>query len=99
MPDAQTQVHIADTIGEMGFWHQLAPVSFIGHSTRWQLPVPRRIVDAETVAEVVLRLFGNRDERDCMTTAAQGIIDAQRDVPEQTWAAIGSVLPPNPPVQ
>ena len=27
-----TQVYIADTIGEMGLWYRLAPVSFVGHS-------------------------------------------------------------------
>lgn len=27
-----TQVYIADTIGEMGVWYRLAPVSFVGHS-------------------------------------------------------------------
>mgnify|MGYP001825882006 FL=1 len=32
VPDAQTQVYIADTIGEMGLWYRLAPVSFVGHS-------------------------------------------------------------------
>jgi 3-deoxy-D-manno-octulosonic-acid transferase len=31
-PDAETEVYIADTIGEMGLWYRLAPVSFIGHS-------------------------------------------------------------------
>ncbi len=31
-PDARTQIYIADTIGEMGLWYRLAPVSFIGHS-------------------------------------------------------------------
>lgn len=31
-PDGETQVYIADTIGEMGLWYRLAPVSFIGHS-------------------------------------------------------------------
>lgn len=25
-------VHVADTIGEMGLWYRLAPVSFVGHS-------------------------------------------------------------------
>jgi 3-deoxy-D-manno-octulosonic-acid transferase len=30
VPD--TQVYIADTIGEMGLWYRLAPVSFVGHS-------------------------------------------------------------------
>ena len=29
---AQTQVYIADTIGEMGLWYRLAPISFVGHS-------------------------------------------------------------------
>jgi len=28
----ETQVYIADTIGEMGLWYRLAPTSFIGHS-------------------------------------------------------------------
>ena len=28
----ETQVYIADTIGEMGLWYRCAPVSFIGHS-------------------------------------------------------------------
>jgi len=32
MPDPATQVYLADTIGEMGLWYRLAPVSFIGHS-------------------------------------------------------------------
>ncbi len=31
-PDRKTQVHIADTLGEMGLWYRLAPVSFVGHS-------------------------------------------------------------------
>ena len=29
---SETQVYIADTIGEMGLWYRLAPVSFVGHS-------------------------------------------------------------------
>lgn len=28
----ETHVYIADTIGEMGLWYRLAPVSFVGHS-------------------------------------------------------------------
>lgn len=28
----ETEIYIADTIGEMGLWYRLAPVSFIGHS-------------------------------------------------------------------
>ncbi|MGI9390752.1 MAG: 3-deoxy-D-manno-octulosonic acid transferase, partial [Boseongicola sp.] len=32
VPDARTQIYIADTIGEMGIWYRLAPVSFIGHT-------------------------------------------------------------------
>ncbi|MXQ06464.1 3-deoxy-D-manno-octulosonic acid transferase [Alphaproteobacteria bacterium GH1-50] len=27
-----TQVYVADTIGEMGLWYRLAPISFVGHS-------------------------------------------------------------------
>ena len=30
--DRITQVYIADSIGEMGLWYRLAPVSFVGHS-------------------------------------------------------------------
>ena len=29
---SKTKVYVADTIGEMGLWYRLAPVSFIGHS-------------------------------------------------------------------
>lgn len=32
LPDASTNVYLADTIGEMGLWYRLASVSFIGHS-------------------------------------------------------------------
>jgi 3-deoxy-D-manno-octulosonic-acid transferase len=31
-PDAETEVYIADTMGEMGLWYRIAPVSFVGHS-------------------------------------------------------------------
>ncbi|MFV0243714.1 MAG: 3-deoxy-D-manno-octulosonic acid transferase [Qingshengfaniella sp.] len=31
-PDAGTQVLLADTMGEMGLWYRLAPVSFVGGS-------------------------------------------------------------------
>lgn len=31
-PDRATEVYVADTIGEMGLWYRIAPVSFIGHS-------------------------------------------------------------------
>jgi len=31
-PDAETQVYLADTSGELGLWYRLAPVSFIGGS-------------------------------------------------------------------
>ena len=31
-PDFETQVYIADTIGEMGLWYRLSSVSFVGHS-------------------------------------------------------------------
>ena len=30
--ERNTQVYIADSIGEMGLWYRLAPVSFVGHS-------------------------------------------------------------------
>ena len=30
--ERSTQVYIADSIGEMGLWYRLAPVSFVGHS-------------------------------------------------------------------
>ncbi|MEM9735016.1 MAG: 3-deoxy-D-manno-octulosonic acid transferase, partial [Pseudomonadota bacterium] len=32
VPDAQTRVILADTLGEMGLWYRLAPVSFVGGS-------------------------------------------------------------------
>ncbi|MFT4999210.1 MAG: 3-deoxy-D-manno-octulosonic-acid transferase [Paracoccaceae bacterium] len=32
MPDASTQIYLADTLGEMGLWYRLAPVSFLGGS-------------------------------------------------------------------
>ena len=31
-PTTLSQVYIADTIGEMGLWYRLAPISFVGHS-------------------------------------------------------------------
>ena len=31
-PDDETNLYIADTIGEMGLWYRLAPISFVGHS-------------------------------------------------------------------
>ena len=31
-PDTETEVYIADTIGEMGLWYRLSPISFVGHS-------------------------------------------------------------------
>ena len=30
--EPDTQVYLADTIGEMGLWYRLAPTSFMGHS-------------------------------------------------------------------
>ena len=32
LPDPETQVYLADTLGEMGLWYRLAPVAFIGGS-------------------------------------------------------------------
>ena len=32
LPDANTQIYLADTLGEMGLWYRLAPVAFIGGS-------------------------------------------------------------------
>jgi 3-deoxy-D-manno-octulosonic-acid transferase len=32
LPDASTQIYLADTLGEMGLWFRLAPVSFLGGS-------------------------------------------------------------------
>jgi len=32
VPDAQTDVYLADTMGEMGLWFRLAPVAFVGGS-------------------------------------------------------------------
>ena len=32
LPDERAKVYVADTIGEMGLWYRLAPVSFVGHS-------------------------------------------------------------------
>ncbi|MDM7932015.1 glycosyltransferase N-terminal domain-containing protein [Tabrizicola sp.] len=34
LPCPQDAVYLADTMGEMGLWYRLAPVSFIGHSLR-----------------------------------------------------------------
>ena len=31
-PDADTDIYVADTLGEMGLWYRLAPVSFLGGS-------------------------------------------------------------------
>jgi 3-deoxy-D-manno-octulosonic-acid transferase len=31
-PDRETEIYLADTLGEMGLWYRLAPVSFIGGS-------------------------------------------------------------------
>ncbi|PWE32641.1 3-deoxy-D-manno-octulosonic acid transferase [Maritimibacter sp. 55A14] len=31
-PEEETQIYIADTLGEMGLWYRLAPVSFVGGS-------------------------------------------------------------------
>ncbi len=31
-PDAETQIFVADTEGEMGLWYRLAPISFLGRS-------------------------------------------------------------------
>ncbi len=32
MPEPDTQIYVADTLGEMGLWYRLAPVSFVGGS-------------------------------------------------------------------
>lgn len=32
MPDDETQVYLADTLGELGLWYRLAPISFVGGS-------------------------------------------------------------------
>ncbi len=32
VPDASTQIYLADTLGEMGLWYRIAPVSFLGGS-------------------------------------------------------------------
>jgi 3-deoxy-D-manno-octulosonic-acid transferase len=32
LPNADTQVYLADTIGEMGLWYRLCPISFVGGS-------------------------------------------------------------------
>ncbi|MEM7720766.1 MAG: 3-deoxy-D-manno-octulosonic acid transferase [Pseudomonadota bacterium] len=31
-PEAETQVYLADTMGELGLWYRLAPISFVGGS-------------------------------------------------------------------
>lgn len=36
VPNASAPVYLADSLGEMGLWYRLAPVSFVGHS----LPLP-----------------------------------------------------------
>jgi len=32
IPDATTEIYLADTLGEMGLWYRLAPVTFLGGS-------------------------------------------------------------------
>ena len=32
LPDKETQVYLADTMGELGLWYRIAPVSFVGGS-------------------------------------------------------------------
>jgi len=32
MPDENTEIYLADTLGEMGLWYRIAPVSFLGGS-------------------------------------------------------------------
>jgi 3-deoxy-D-manno-octulosonic-acid transferase len=31
-PNSETDIYVADTLGEMGLWYRLAPVSFVGGS-------------------------------------------------------------------
>lgn len=44
---ADTQVYIADTMGEMGLWYRLAPVAYTGQS----LPLPDRILGGKNPFE------------------------------------------------
>lgn len=53
-PEAETQVYVADTEGEMGLWYRLAPTSFLGHSFTVDGGTGPHPFDAAALGSVVL---------------------------------------------
>ncbi|MGH1457797.1 MAG: 3-deoxy-D-manno-octulosonic acid transferase [Paracoccaceae bacterium] len=76
-PDGQTQVYLADTLGEMGLWYRLAPRAFIGgslvqiggHNPYEPLRLGAAILTGPHV--------GNFAEIYARLTAAGGVVQAQ----------------------
>jgi len=53
-PDAETQIYLADTDGEMGLWYRLAPVAFIGATFPKAKPVGANPIDAASLGSAVI---------------------------------------------
>ena len=53
-PDADSQVYLADTDGEMGLWFRLSPMSFVGQTLAYSANVGPNPFDAAALGSVVV---------------------------------------------
>lgn len=94
-PEAETQIYIADTDGELGLWYRLAPVAFIGNTfpkTGSGGPNP---LDAATLGSAVIHgpdteQHGEHFHRLARAGASMNISDA-----DDLAAAVATLLAPD----
>jgi 3-deoxy-D-manno-octulosonic-acid transferase len=53
-PEAETQVYLADTEGELGLWYRLAPMTFVGQTLTYSAGAGPSPFDAAALGSVVL---------------------------------------------
>jgi len=126
LPDARTDIYIADTIGELGTLYTLSPIAFLGGSLidhGGQNPIEAirhgaavltgpswlnfkdayealirhggaiEVHDAQTMANALARLMGDRTELERMQTKANGALATLAGALERTADALLTLLP------
>jgi len=98
-PEAETQVYVADTDGEMGLWYRLAPTSFVGHTlveTSEKGPHP---FNAAALGSVVLHGPNIDQHRDAFLRLKRANASLQVNNPTELAESIETLLAPDKAAQ
>ncbi|MGB5558875.1 MAG: glycosyltransferase N-terminal domain-containing protein [Paracoccaceae bacterium] len=94
-PEAETQVYVADTEGEMGLWYRLAPTSFLGHSLVKGDGHGPHPFNAAALGSVVLHGPQTDDHRDAYLRLQRANASRQIADAGELAAAIDTLLAPD----